>query len=144
MTFIDAFPWPLDDEMADGWFNGVPYPLGDMRPQGFLGRNFAHQFAAILQVEDAVNRWSEDDILHVLSVVGWDQPGNYILGEQALRRFLRCSSTAFIFSAMMRLKPTIRSAPCKRSNLARRSPQPLENFPNSRHGVGGNADPCHR
>lgn len=88
MTFIEAFPWPLDDEMADGWFHGVPYPLGDMRPQGFLGRNFAHQFAAILQVDDAVNRWSEDDVLHVLSVVGWDQPGNYILGEQALRRFL--------------------------------------------------------
>ena len=88
MTNAEAFPWPLDDEMADGWFRGLPYPLGDMRPQGFLGRNFAHQFASILQVDEAVNRWSEDDVLHVLSVLGWDQPGNYILGEQAMRRFL--------------------------------------------------------
>jgi hypothetical protein len=88
MTLPTEFPWPRDDEMTDGWFRGVPYPLGDMRPQGFLGRNFAHQNAAILQVDEAVNRWSEDDVLYVLSVVGWDQPGNYILGEQSLRRFL--------------------------------------------------------
>lgn len=88
MTFAEAFPWPLDDEMADGWFRGLPYPLGDMKPQGFLGRNFAHQFATILQVDEDVKRWSEDDVLHVLSVLGWDQPGNYILGEQALRTFL--------------------------------------------------------
>lgn len=88
MSFVEVFPWPLDNEMSDGWFRGLPYPLGDMRPQGFLGRNFAHHFAAILQVDQAVNRWNEDDVLHVLSVLCWDQPGNYILGEQALRRFL--------------------------------------------------------
>lgn len=88
MNFTEACPWPLEDEMADGWFRGVPYPLSDMRPQGFLGRNFAHQFAAILQVDEDVTRWGEDDVLHALSVLGWDQPGNYILGEHALRRFL--------------------------------------------------------
>jgi hypothetical protein len=88
MRFTEACPWPLDDEMADGWFRSVPYPLGDMRPQGFLGGNFAHQFATILQVDEDVKRWGEDDVLHALSVLGWDQPGNYILGEHALRRFL--------------------------------------------------------
>ncbi|MDY7540763.1 type II toxin-antitoxin system HipA family toxin YjjJ [Undibacterium sp. RTI2.1] len=87
MDFTVPFPWPLDDEMKDGWFRGLPYPLADMRPQGFLGRNFAHQYASILQVDDDVTRWSEDDVLHVLSTVGFDQPGNYILGEPALRRF---------------------------------------------------------
>jgi hypothetical protein len=88
MNFSEKFPWPLDDEMGDGWFHGLPYPLADMRPQGFLGRNFAHQFSAILQVDEDVKRWGEDDVLYVLSMLGWDQPGNYILGEQALRRFL--------------------------------------------------------
>ncbi|MBF8179776.1 type II toxin-antitoxin system HipA family toxin YjjJ [Herminiimonas contaminans] len=88
MRFTEACPWPLDDEMADGWFRSVPYLLGDMRPQGYLGRNFAHQFAAILQVDEDVQRWSEDDVLHALRVLGWDQPGNYILGEHALRRLL--------------------------------------------------------
>lgn len=88
VTFAEDFPWPLDDEMLDGWFRGIPYPLGDMRPQGYLGRNFAHQFAALMQVDETLTRWSEDDVLHVLSVLGADQPGNYIIGEQALRRFL--------------------------------------------------------
>lgn len=88
MSFAEELPWPLDDEMADGWFRGVPYPLGDMRPQGFLGRNFAHQFSATLQVDEDVKRWGEDDVLHALHLLGWDQPGNYILGEHALRRFL--------------------------------------------------------
>ena len=88
LLFFRAFPWPLDDEMADGWFRGLPYPLGDMRPQGFLGRNMAHQFASILQVDDDIKRWSEDDVMYFLSIFGWDQPGNYILGEPALRLFL--------------------------------------------------------
>jgi hypothetical protein len=88
MRFVEACPWPLNDDMADGWFPGVPYLLGDMRPQGFLGRNFAHQYASILQVDEDVKRWSEDDVLYALTVLGRDQAGNYILGEQALRRFL--------------------------------------------------------
>jgi hypothetical protein len=27
--------WPLAPEMRDGWFPGLPYPMDDMRPQGF-------------------------------------------------------------------------------------------------------------
>ena len=87
-TFNEPFAWPLVDDMRDGWFGGLPYPLTDMRPQGFLGRNFAHQFAPLLQVDVDITRWNDDDILHVLSVLGWDLPGNYIVGEPALRRFL--------------------------------------------------------
>lgn len=97
MTFAEEFPWPLDDEMRDGWFRGLPYPFGDMRPQGYLGRNFAHQFAALMQVDETLTRWSEDDVLHVLSVLGADQPGNYIIGEQALRRFLNAQQQAAHF-----------------------------------------------
>jgi len=45
LTFSEPFAWPLDKgEMNDGWFDGLPYPLFDMRPQGFLGRNFAHLY----------------------------------------------------------------------------------------------------
>jgi hypothetical protein len=89
LSLNEKLPWPLDDEMLDGWFRGFPYLLADMKPQGFLGRNFAHQFADLLQVDEAVNRWSEDDVIHVLQVLGWDQPGHFILGDQALRRFLK-------------------------------------------------------
>ena len=88
INFSEELPWPLNEDMTDGWFHEVPYPLGDMRPQGFLGRSFAHKFAAIFQVGEDVKCWTEDDVLHVSSIIGWDLPGNYILGESALRRFL--------------------------------------------------------
>lgn len=80
--------WPLDEEMAQGWFDGLPYMLDDMRPQGFLGRHFARANASLLQVPEDPARWSDDDILHVLSLAGVDVPGCYILGETALRAWL--------------------------------------------------------
>jgi hypothetical protein len=74
--------------MSDGWFHGLPYALVDMRPQGFLGRNFAHAHALDLGVSDNPDDWSDDDVAHVLATTGYDQPGDLILGEAAYRRFL--------------------------------------------------------
>jgi hypothetical protein len=86
--FLRPLEWPLDDEMKDGWFAGLPYFLEDMRPQGFLGRHFARANATLLQVSEDPRNWPEDDALYALSVLGSDQPGNYILGEAALRKWL--------------------------------------------------------
>lgn len=83
--------WPLDDAMQDGWFEGLPYFLDDLRPQGFLGRSFARHHAKLLQVSNDPNTWSEDDVLHALSLLGSDQSGNYVLGEPALRQWLEQS-----------------------------------------------------
>jgi hypothetical protein len=88
VRYSEQLEWPLAPEMRDGWFQGIPYPLDDMRPQGFLGRNTAHQYAELLQVDENPQHWPEDDVLYVLSVVGADTPGNYILGEAAFRRHL--------------------------------------------------------
>jgi hypothetical protein len=88
LALRDPFLWPLDDDSRDGWFDGLPYPLMDMRPQGFLGRNFAHRHAQDLAVSNNPEEWSETDIAHVLATMGSDQPGNLILGETAYRRFL--------------------------------------------------------
>ncbi len=85
---LDDFEWPLNQRgtrMQDGWFEGVPYFLQDMRPQGFLGRQFARANAAMLQVSTNPADWSDDDALHALSVLGADQPGNFIIGDAALR-----------------------------------------------------------
>jgi hypothetical protein len=84
-----AMEWPtLGAEMADGWHEGIPYPMLDMRPQGFLGRGFARRNAALLQVDEDPNRWSDDDALHALTLLGHDTPGNFILGEPAYRLWL--------------------------------------------------------
>ncbi|MGE4243101.1 type II toxin-antitoxin system HipA family toxin YjjJ [Ramlibacter sp.] len=87
VAFRAALAWPLDPAMQDGWFDGLPYPMEDMRPQGFLGRSFARVHAALLQVSTDPRQWSEDDVLHSLSVLGSDQPGAYIVGEAALREW---------------------------------------------------------
>lgn len=88
LSFQEPFPWPLDRGMSDGWFAGLPYPLVDMRPQGFLGRNFARAHALDLGVSDNPEDWSDDDVAHVLATTGYDQPGDLILGEVAYRRYL--------------------------------------------------------
>ncbi|NGZ87180.1 type II toxin-antitoxin system HipA family toxin YjjJ [Duganella aceris] len=88
LRYEQPLEWPLAPEMGDGWFPGLPYPLDDMRPQGFLGRNFARNFAEMLQVGADPQKWQEDDTLYVLSTLGADAAGNYILGEAAYRRHL--------------------------------------------------------
>lgn len=88
LKFQETFPWPLDEGMRDGWFEGLPYVLSDMRPQGFLGRNFARARALDLAVSEDPDRWSDDDVIHVLASTGYDQPADLILGETAYRRFL--------------------------------------------------------
>ena len=80
--------WPLDDSMQDGWFDGVPYFLQDLRPDGFLGRQFARAHAAVLQLGDDPRQWSDDDVLYAISLLGADQSGNFIVGESALRLWL--------------------------------------------------------
>src|SRR3984957_2357502 len=50
--FSSSALWPLDDSMRDGWFDGLPYFLQDLRPDGFLGRQFARIHAQVLQVGD--------------------------------------------------------------------------------------------
>lgn len=77
--------WPLDDSMRDGWFDGLPYFLQDLRPAGFLGRRFARAHAQVLQLGDDPRQWSDDDVLHAISLFGADQSGNLIVGEAAFR-----------------------------------------------------------
>lgn len=88
LRYERPFEWPLTPEMRDGWFPGLPYPLDDMQPQGFLGRQFPLRYGDQLQVGPDPQRWQEDDILYSLSSMGADSAGNYILGEVAYRRHL--------------------------------------------------------
>jgi hypothetical protein len=80
--------WPVVDEAVDGWWGGLPYPLYDMRPQGYMGRQFARAEHRQLGVGLDPNAWSDDDILHVLRLRGADFSGNLILGDPAYERWL--------------------------------------------------------
>jgi hypothetical protein len=80
--------WPLENLMRDGWFDGVPYFLQDLRPDGFLGRQFARAHAQVLQLGEDPRQWSDDDVLYAISLLGADQSGNFIVGEGAFRLWL--------------------------------------------------------
>lgn len=75
--------WPVPDEARDGWWSGLPYPLYDMRPQGYMGRQFARAEHRHLAVSANPEEWADHDVLYVLSRSGSDVSGNLILGNPA-------------------------------------------------------------
>jgi hypothetical protein len=85
--------WPADESHRDGWWEGLPYPLHDLRPQGFLGRAFARTHAADLDIPADPNAWSDDQVAYVLSRYVADGPGNLILGEAAYARWMKTIAT---------------------------------------------------
>ncbi|MBI4817276.1 MAG: type II toxin-antitoxin system HipA family toxin YjjJ [Deltaproteobacteria bacterium] len=93
LVFRETCPWPLDGEMRDGWFDGLPYFIYELAPTGYLGRSFARAHAAPLGVPSDPRDWSDDDVLFALSAVGHSQPGDLVLGEAALRRLHAESSS---------------------------------------------------
>lgn len=86
---LAAAGWPVPDEARDGWWDGLPYPLHDMRPQGYMGRQFARAEHQLLAVPADPQAWSDDDVVHVLSRRGSDLSGNLILGDPAYEAWLR-------------------------------------------------------
>lgn len=66
--------------------DGLPWFLDDMRPQGFMGRTFAHAHPK-LQLGHDPGHWSDDDVLRAMTLYGDDLPGNLIMGEAAFQRF---------------------------------------------------------
>lgn len=81
-------PWPLDAQMQDGWFEGLPYFLQDLRPEGFLGRAFARAYARLLELPLDPKLWSDEHTLVAVSRFGPDWTGNTILGGPAFESFL--------------------------------------------------------
>lgn len=75
--------WPLPDESRDGWWPGLPMVLQDMRPQGYLGRQFARACSQALRVAPDPAAWSDADTAFVLTQSGSDCSGNLILGQPA-------------------------------------------------------------
>ena len=86
-----AGPAPAWAERAldrEGWSEGFPFFLGDVRPQGFLGRQEARRVAEALALPADPGRWGDDDTLVFLQAEGGDVPGNVIVGDALLRRVL--------------------------------------------------------
>ena len=89
---VAALGWPVEAEFAEGVWPGLPYVLQDMRPQGFLGRNFARHWAPDFGISSNPTEWHDDDVLHLLTQRGSDTTGNLIVGDVALQRWLQAKA----------------------------------------------------
>jgi len=69
-------------------YEGLPWWLNDMRPQGFLGRAYAHRHAPSLGLPADVRHWSDTDALRALLASGADPVGNLLLGGLARDHFV--------------------------------------------------------
>lgn len=78
--------WVEEADGVSARHDGLPWFLDDMRPQGFMGRTFAHAHPE-LQLGSDPRNWNDDDVLRALALFGDDLPGNLIVGEAAFRRF---------------------------------------------------------
>ena len=78
--------WVDEADGVSARHDGLPWFLDDMRPQGFMGRTFAHAHPA-LQLGHNPLHWSDDDVLRAMTLYGDDLPGNLIMGEAAFERF---------------------------------------------------------
>ncbi len=68
-------------------FDDLPWFIGDMRPQGFLGRVLV-QGHPDQQLPGRLQDWGSDDILQWLARHGASCPGNLIVGEAAFQEWL--------------------------------------------------------
>lgn len=87
----------LHTNAAAVYHEGLPWWASDMRPQGFLGRAFAHQHAGTLGLPPNVRHWSDTDALRALLSSGVDTVGNLLLGDLARDRFVH-APPATVFS----------------------------------------------
>lgn len=70
------------------YFDGLPWWLFDMRPQGYMGRAFASKHGLELGLPDSVNQWSDANSLHALLHFGVDVVGNLLLGDKVRNQFI--------------------------------------------------------
>jgi HipA-like C-terminal domain len=71
-------------------YEGLPWFIADMRPQGFMGRQFPSRVPQ-LGLPTSVGDWSDNHVLAALCAAGADEPGDLVLGRAALDRFLQQS-----------------------------------------------------
>lgn len=82
-------PYWLRGEFSQGLFPDLPWFLEDLRPQGFLGRAFAQQYAEELDAPADLGLWHGDHVLTALLRHGHNLPGRMVLGDAMLERALQ-------------------------------------------------------
>ncbi|KOC87596.1 type II toxin-antitoxin system HipA family toxin YjjJ [Winslowiella iniecta] len=69
-------------------YDGLPWFLNDMRPQGFLGRAWGRESAQQLGLPEDIRQWNDDHCLMALAERGADMSGSWLVGEKTLKQWL--------------------------------------------------------
>lgn len=97
-----------------GWSEGFPFFLGDVRPQGYLGRAVGRALSPALGLDADPRNWSDDDTLVYLQTEGDDLPGDLVVGDLPLRRvqerLLRPAPSAVVDEARAERYPALAAA----------------------------------
>ncbi len=99
---LEGGRWHGHDPIAgqDSFFEGLPYFLSDLRPQGFMGRAFPLQHAD-LHLPERIADWNDDDTMVALIRRGDDMIGKLIVGTESMQAYL---------AALSRPPPTLAAA----------------------------------
>ncbi len=81
------YGWQLSGKKAQ-LLDHLPYMIHNARPEGFMGRAFAHNFARTLGLPNKIDSWSNEHIIAALAQRGEDFVGNLIVGEESVERYL--------------------------------------------------------
>ncbi len=83
LNAVEPHHYILDNNL----FADLPYFLCDMRPSGFLGR-LVPALHPELELPRDIQTWSAHTTLKYLNNAGFNPPGNLLVGELAVQRFL--------------------------------------------------------
>lgn len=70
------------------WFDGLPWYLTDLRPQGFLGRAWGRAIAVNINLPDDIRLWQENEVLYALRTWHGENAGGWIVGEENYQRWV--------------------------------------------------------
>ena len=102
--------WASAFSDREGIWNGFPFFLSDLRPQGYLGRGIARRIHDTHALPPDPRDWDDDDTLIYLATAGHDLPGDLVLGDACLRRALAMSITPPSASTLLPDEATARYA----------------------------------
>ncbi len=94
----------------NGMWDGFPFFLSDIRPQGFLGRAIARRLPRLLGLPDDPRLWGDDETLLYLDAEGDDAPGALVVGEDCLRRALSGPSGELVGESDRPARYSVRAA----------------------------------
>lgn len=82
------------------WFDGLPWYLTDLRPQGFLGRAWGRRIAQRSELPEDIRLWQEADVLLALSYQAPENLGGWLVGEESYCRWFEASQQPLLSESM--------------------------------------------